>query len=82
MGGTNDRLRAQIRSASSGRSSKVIKDRERVEVSVDVPDVGRLILSVDSEGRYTLHAGPKGGEAPASTRLAAGKMRTAEHEPD
>ena len=77
---THDPLRAQIRSAS-GRSSKVIKDRERVEVSVDVPYVGKLILSVDSEGRYTLHASPEGGEVPASIRLAAGKMGAAEDEP-
>ena len=77
---TDDPVRAQIRSAS-GRRSKVIKDRERVEASVDVPGVGRLILSVDSEGRYTLHASHEGGEVPASTPLAVGKMHAAEHEP-
>jgi hypothetical protein len=37
---------------------------------------------VDSEGGYTLHASPEGGEAPASTPLlAAGEMRAAEPSP-
>ncbi len=76
---THNRMRAQL-SSSSGRSSKVIKDRQRVEASVE--GAGRLILSVDSEGRYALHASPEGGEAPASTPLASGEMRAAEREPD
>ena len=74
-------VRAHIRSAS-GRTSKVIKDRQRVEVYVEVPGRGRLTLCVDSEGRYTLHASPEGGEASASTTLATGEMGTVEHEPD
>ena len=44
--------------------------------------MGRLTLSVDSEGRYTLRASPEGGEASASTTLATGDMSTVEHEPD
>ena len=75
-------VRAQIRSASGSKSSKVIKDRQRVEVSVEVPGMGGLTLSVDSEGRYTLHASPEGGEASASTTLASGEMGSVEHEPD
>ena len=82
MGTAHNRIGAQLRSAS-GRSSKVIKDRRRVEASVEVEGAGRLVLSVDSEGRYTLHASPEGGEASASTPLlAAGEMRAAEPEPD
>ena len=75
-------VRAHIRSASGKRTSKVIKDRQRVEVYVEVPGMGRLPLCVDSEGRYTLHASPKGEEASASTTLATGEMGTVEHEPD
>ena len=74
-------VRAHIRSAS-GRTSKVIKDRQRVEVYVKVPGMGRLTLSVDSEGRYTLRASPQGGEASASPPLATGEMGPVEHEPD
>jgi hypothetical protein len=54
---TAEPLRAQLRSAS-GRSSKVNKDRERVEVSVDVVGVSRLLSSVNSEGQSTLRASP------------------------
>ena len=72
-------VRAQIRSAS-GRCSKIIKDREGVEVSVEVPGAGRLILSVNSEGRYTLHASSEGREGPAGTPLIVGKMHAAEYE--
>ncbi len=74
-------VRAHIRSAT-GRTSKVIKDRQRVEVYVEVPGMGRLTLSVDSEGRYTLRASPEGGEASASTTLATGEMDPVEHKPD
>ena len=75
-------VRAHIRSASGSRTSKVIKDRQRVEVYVEVPGMGRLTLSADSEGRYILHASPEGGESLASTTLATGDVRTVEHEPD
>jgi hypothetical protein len=80
-------LRAQLRSAS-GRSSKVIKDHQHVEAAVEVPGAGRLILSVDSEGQYTLRASPEGGEATTtsssggiSTPLARGEIGAAETEP-
>lgn len=75
-------VRAHIRSASGKRTSKVIKDRQRVEVYVEVPGMGRLTLSVDSEGRYTLRASPEGGEASASTPLTSGEMGPVKHEPD
>jgi hypothetical protein len=75
-------VRAQLRSAS-GRTSKVIKDRQSVEAAVDVPKVGWLTLFVvDSEGQYALRAFPEGREAPSSIPLTNGEMRTAEHEPD
>ena len=73
-------LRAQLRSAS-GRSSKVIKDHQHVEAAAEVAGAGRLVLSVDSEGQYTLCASPEGAQAPTSTPLAAGEMRTAASEP-
>jgi hypothetical protein len=74
-------LKAQLRSAS-GRSSKVIKDREAIEAVVDVAGLGGLIFSVDSEGRYTVHSTSEGEEAPTSAPLAAGELRGgAEHEP-
>ncbi len=75
-------VRAHIRSASGKRTSKVIKDRQSVEVYVQVPGMGRLTLSVDSEGRYSLRASPEGGEASASTPLTSGEMGPVKHEPD
>ncbi len=81
MGHLHHPVKAQLRSAS-GRSSKVIKDRQRVEATVEVPGAGRLILSVESDGRYTLHTSDEGAEAPTSTALASGKMHAAEYEPD
>jgi hypothetical protein len=83
---TGELVRAQLRSAS-GRSSKVIKDRERVEVSVDVVGVGRLLLSVNSEGQYTLRASPQGEQVTTSssgisTPLATGQIHAAASEPD
>jgi hypothetical protein len=59
---THDSLKAQIRSAS-GRSSKVIKDREAIEVLVEVSGWGSLVLRVDSGGGYSLRGRPAGKEA-------------------
>jgi hypothetical protein len=42
-------VRAQLRS-DSGRSSKVIKDREGIEAVVEVPLAGVLVLRMDSAG--------------------------------
>jgi hypothetical protein len=67
-------VKAQLRS-SSGRSSKLIKDREGIEAVVEVAGAGRLVLYVDSEGGYSLRGYPEGGEEAASrTLLAAGVM--------
>jgi hypothetical protein len=55
-------VKAQLRSAS-GRSSKVIKDRQAIEAVVEVAGVGRLVLNVDSRGAYSLRGRPEGDEA-------------------
>ncbi len=71
------RLRAQLHSAS-GRSSKVINDREAIEAVVEVPEAGRLVLRVDSAGGYTLRGRPEGDEAEEFERrdlLAVGVVR-------
>jgi hypothetical protein len=44
---------------------KILRDRQQIETVVDVAGMGRLILSVDSWGRYTLHAAPEGEQASA-----------------
>jgi hypothetical protein len=62
----DDRLKAQLRSAS-GRSSKVIKDRQAIEAVVEVPGAGRLVLHVDSRGGYSLRGRPEGHEADEAT---------------
>ena len=70
-------VRAQLRS-DSGRSSKVIKDREGIEAVVEVPEAGRLVLRVDSGGGYSLRGRPEGEQADgAASRdlLAVGVMR-------
>ena len=58
---TRDPLKAQLRS-DSGRSSKVIKDRQGIEAVVEVPGAGRLVLRVDSAGGFSLRGRPKGEE--------------------
>ena len=71
------RLRAQLHSAS-GRSSKVINDREAIEAVVEVAGAGELVLRVDSAGGYTLRGRPEGGEAEEAERrdlLAVGVVR-------
>ncbi len=69
-------VKAQLRS-SSGRSSKIIKDHERIEAVVEVPGVGRLMLYVDGGGGYSLRGCPEGGDEGSTTRdlLAVGVMR-------
>ena len=59
---THDPLKAQLRS-DSGRSSKVIKDRQGIEAVVEVPGAGRLVLRVDSAGGFSLRGRPEGDEA-------------------
>ena len=63
-------VKAQLRSAS-GRSSKVIKDRQAIEAVVEVPGVGRLVLHVDSRGTYSLRGRPEGDEAARQGDLIA-----------
>jgi HSP20 family molecular chaperone IbpA len=76
-------VRAQLRS-DSGRSSKVIKDREGIEAVVEVPGVGRLVLRVDSAGGFSLRGRPEGEEgeqakeAARQVLLAVGVMRADE----
>ena len=55
-------VRAQLRS-DSGRSSKVIKDREGIEAVVEVPGAGVLVLRMDSAGGFSLRGRPEGDEA-------------------
>jgi hypothetical protein len=58
----HDPLKAQLRS-DSGRSSKVIKDREGIEVVVEVPGRGTLVLRADSAGGFSLRGRPEAEEA-------------------
>ena len=54
----NRHVEAQLR-AASGRSSKLLKDAESIEVVVKVPGRGSLTLSVQSGGGYSLRAHPE-----------------------
>jgi hypothetical protein len=73
-------VRAQLRS-DSGRSSKVIKDREGIEAVVEVHGAGELVLLVDSAGGFSLRGRPEGEEADEGDEgarqdlLAVGVMR-------
>jgi hypothetical protein len=68
------RLRAQLHS-SSGRSSKIIRDRTQIETLVEVEGVGRLVLEVDSRGGYSLRAYPESSEDPSRDLLAVGVLK-------
>ena len=68
------KLRAQLHS-SSGRSSKIIRDRTQIETLVEVEGVGRLVLVVDSKGGYSLRAYLEGSEDPGRDLLAVGVVR-------
>jgi hypothetical protein len=67
------RLRAQLHS-SSGRSSKIIRDRTQIETLVEVEGVGRLVLVVDSRGGYSLRAYAEGSEDQSRDLLAVGVL--------
>jgi hypothetical protein len=73
-------VRAQLRS-DSGRSSKVINDREGIEAVVEVPGAGDLVLRVDSAGGFSVRGRPEGDEgeqgkgAARQVLLAVGVMR-------
>jgi hypothetical protein len=68
------KVTAQLR-ASSGRSSKVIKDRTRIETVVEVAGAGTLVLKVDSTGGYSLRAYPERVEEGGRDLLAVGVLR-------
>jgi hypothetical protein len=68
------RLTAQLHS-SSNRSSKLLKDRERIETVVDVAGAGTLVLAVDARGGYSLRAYPEGGGDAGRDLLAVGVVR-------
>jgi len=69
-------VKAQLRS-SSGRSSKLIKDREGIEAVVEVAGAGRLALYVDGAGGYSLRGYPEGDdEGSPRDLLAVGVMRS------
>ncbi len=53
-----ERLEAQLR-ATSGRTSKVLKDADSIEAVVEVPGRGTLTLSVQGGGGYSLRARPQ-----------------------
>ena len=70
-------VKAQLH-ASSGRTSKIIKDHTRIETLVEVVGAGRLILDVDSKGGYSLRAYLEGSEDPSRDLLAVGVVRAEE----
>jgi hypothetical protein len=71
------KVTAQLHS-SSGRSSKLLKDRTRIETVVEVAGAGTLVLKVDSAGSYSLRAYPERGEEPGRDLLAVGVLRDKE----
>ena len=68
------RVRAQLHS-SSARSSKILKDHTQIETVVEVEEVGRLVLHVDSKGGYSLRAYPEDSEDPSRDLLAVGVVQ-------
>ncbi len=71
------RLQAQLR-ASSGRSSKLLKDPDGFEAVVEVPGRGALVLSVRSGGGFSLRAraetDDRGPEASGGDLVAVGVL--------
>src|SRR5918997_5154018 len=68
------RLTAQLHS-SSNRSSKLLKDHERIETVVEIAGAGTLVLDVDGAGGYSLRAYPEGGGDAGRDLLAVGVVR-------
>jgi hypothetical protein len=69
------RVTAQLRS-SSGRTSKVLRDRERLEAVVEVAGAGKLVLAVEEGGGYSLRAYLESGQGePGRDLLAVGVLR-------
>ena len=67
------RVKAQLRT-SSHRRSKILKDRGYIEANVEVVGLGRLVLNVNCEGRYSLRGFPEGNEASGRDPLVLGVM--------
>ena len=71
------RLEAQLH-AASGRSSKILRDAESMEAVVEVPGRGRLTLSVQKGGGYSLRVHPemdeRGREAAHRDLVALGVL--------
>jgi len=70
-------VKAQLHS-SSGRSSKIIRDRTQIETLVEVEGVGRLVLVVDSRGGYSLRAYAEGSADQSRDLLAVGVLKADE----
>ena len=74
---TTQRLQAQLL-ASSGRSSKLLKDPDGLEAVVEVPGRGALVLSVQSGGGFSLRAraetSDRGQEASEGDLVAVGVL--------
>jgi hypothetical protein len=74
-------VKAQL-CAASGRSSKVIKDAESIEVVVEVPGRGILRLRVQGGGGYSLRAQSESAgrkeEAQGRDLVAVGVLDTEE----
>ena len=77
MAENSGRLEAQLR-ASSGRSSKLLKDPEGFEAVVEVPGRGALVLSVQGGGGFSLRArtatDARGQEAAGGDLVAVGVL--------
>ncbi len=68
-----ERVKAQLHT-SSDRRSKILRDREHIEASVEVEGIGRLVLNVDSRGGYSLRGCPESGVTSDGYLLAVGVM--------
>jgi hypothetical protein len=66
-------VKAQLRSASD-RYSKIIQDRQAIEVVVEVAGAGRLVLKVDGGGGYSLRGYPEATKTQSRNLLAVGEM--------
>ncbi len=66
-------VKAQLH-ASSDRHSKILKDLEHIEATVEVEGVGTLVLNVGCGGEYTLRGYPKGDETSGLDLLVVGVM--------
>lgn len=77
MPNDSEGVKAQL-CAASGRSSKVIKDAQSIEVVVEVPGRGALRLSVQGGGGYALRAqsesARRGEEAEGRDLVAVGVL--------